>query len=210
MKKIYLFIPALFLSLGLLAQTPAPEVQKVDSLRTDTVGVEESETLSLITEIVEENKTSPFPDKDPVTTTATFTSSNTFTVPQGVFSITVEVWGGGGKGGTRTSNGPGAGGGGGAYSRSVLTVEPGDIYQVEVGVGSSTTAAGGDSWFGSQTTVMAKGGNSVPNNSNAVVMGGSAASGSGDVKYNGGNGATGRNSILGRYGGGGGSSGGSA
>ena len=41
----------------------------------------------------------------------TFNSSGTFTVPAGVSSITVEVWGAGGAGGGATGN-PGAGGGG--------------------------------------------------------------------------------------------------
>ncbi|MBK9338510.1 MAG: HYR domain-containing protein [Lewinellaceae bacterium] len=136
--------------------------------------------------------------------TQTFSSSGTFTVPTGVTSITVECWGGGGKGGTRDSDGVAGGGGGGAYSRKVVAVTPGNTYTVTVGAGSTTVAAGGDSWFGTAATVMAKGGNSVPNNTITGATGGSAASSIGDVTYGGGNGANGNAGA--EYGGGGGSS----
>lgn len=133
------------------------------------------------------------------------TTTSSYTVPPNVFFLDVECWGGGGKGGARTANNNVAlaGGGGGAYSRSIISVTPGNTYTVSVGAGSSTTAAGGDSWFGSNTTVMAKGGNSVGDNSNASGAGGLASAGYGDVRYNGGNGATG---TGGSFGGGGGSS----
>jgi hypothetical protein len=121
---------------------------------------------------------------DPITTPG----SGSFEVPEGVFSITVEVWGGGGKGGTRTSNGRGGGGGGGAYSQSVFTVTPGQIFNYSVGAGSNTTAAGEDTWFGSATTLMAKGGASVPNNNTNGGLGGQATEGFGDIKFNGGRG----------------------
>jgi uncharacterized integral membrane protein len=49
-------------------------------------------------------------------------SDQTFTVPAGVTSITVAVWGGGGGGGARSSNYTGGGGGGGAYAISTLSV----------------------------------------------------------------------------------------
>ena len=71
--------------------------------------------------------------------------SFTFTVPVGVTTVTVEAWGGGGRGGSRTSGSAAyGGGGGGAYSKSVLTVVPGDNYTVNVGQGSTSTSAGGD------------------------------------------------------------------
>lgn len=137
-------------------------------------------------------------------TTDTYTSNGTFEVPPGVTEITVECWGGGGRGGERTgSSGTGGGGGGGAYARSVLSVTPGDTYSVTIGAGSSNTSPGGDSWFGSAATVMAKGGNSAANNSTAGASGGAAASSVGDVRYSGGNGAT----ATGNSGGGGSSAG---
>lgn len=131
--------------------------------------------------------------------------SGTFVVPEGITSITVEVWGGGGRGGSRTSNGRGGGGGGGAYSQSVFSVTPGQSFNYSVGAGSSTTAAGGDTWFGTATTLMAKGGSSVPNNNTNGALGGQATAGFGDIKFNGGRGFNA--SISGpNFSGGGGSS----
>ncbi|MBW3469206.1 beta strand repeat-containing protein [Arthrospiribacter ruber] len=130
----------------------------------------------------------------------------TFSVPTGVTSITVEAWGGGGRGGTRTSNGNSGGGGGGAYSRSVLSVTPGQTFSYTVGAGSTNANAGGESFFGNTSTVMAKGGNSVPNNNVNGATGGQASEGFGAIRFSGGNGATG----SGTFGGGGGSSAGNA
>ena len=138
------------------------------------------------------------------TQTITTTGPNSFTVPAGVTSITVEVWGGGGRGGSRTSNGAAGGGGGGAYSRSVITVTPGQIINYYVGFRSLTSAPGEDSWFSSNTTLMAKGGNSVGENITTGATGGSEADGFGDFKRSGGNGA---NAASGNGGGGGSSAG---
>lgn len=146
-----------------------------------------------------------------------FTSSGTFTVPAGVTSITIECWGGGGAGGGNNSTADGGGGGGGgAYSRKTLSVVPGTVYSYVIGAGGTGTAgsdgtAGGDTWFGSATTVMAKGGSGglrvaggLPG---AGGAGGSAAASVGDVTYSGGNGGRGRNSNTGRGGPGGSSAG---
>ena len=137
----------------------------------------------------------------------TYTNSGSFTVPVGVTEVTVECWGGGGRGGTRTTNGGGAGGGGGAYARSVLTVVPGNIYTVTRGLGSTGTGAGGDSWFGTNTTILAKGGNSVANNGNSGATGGAFGSSIGDVRFAGGDGADGGNGTNVNGGGGGSSAG---
>ena len=137
----------------------------------------------------------------------TFTTPGTanFTVPAGVTSITVQVWGGGGRGGSTSGDAACGGGGGGAFSMSTLLVDPGNSFTVNVGEGSSSTSAGGDSWFGSTSTILAKGGNSVPTNSGSGASGGSAAIGVGSIKYNGGSGAIGTTSGT-DHGGGGGSS----
>jgi hypothetical protein len=138
--------------------------------------------------------------------TQTFNSSGSFTVPPNVTSITIEAWGGGGKGGNKTTgagNG-GGGGGGGAYSRSTITVTPNTSYNYIVGAGSTTTAAGGDSSFGT-SLVLAKGGISVANEISIGAVGG-ATTGVGDIKYAGGSGF----SPAGGGGGGGGSSAGAA
>lgn len=134
--------------------------------------------------------------------TVTYSSTGNWTAPEGVTSVTVEVWGGGGKGGTRTSNGTSGGGGGGAYSRKVVSVIPNTSYTVTVGLGSNTTSPGGDSWFGNATTILAKGGGSVLNNTQTGGTGGDKNQGIGDVVYSGGNGADG----TATYSGGGGSS----
>lgn len=128
--------------------------------------------------------------------------STVWTAPSGVTEVQVEVWGGGGRGGSRSSNGSAGGGGGGAYSRQVVTVVAGHDYTVHVGAGSSTTDAGGDSYFLNTGTVLAKGGGSVAQNSLTGAAGGAAASGVGSVRFSGGDGADG----AGGNGGGGGSS----
>ena len=135
-----------------------------------------------------------------------FTTSGSFTVPAGVTSITVETWGAGGKGSTLSTNMAGGGGGGGAYAKKVIATSPGTVFTVNVGTGATTTAAGGDSWFGSTATVLAKGGNSAADNSSTGANGGVGAPTSiGDVGFvfAGGKGA---NGVAGSYGGGGGSS----
>lgn len=129
------------------------------------------------------------------------TGAGTYTVPDRVTTLMVEVWGGGGRGGN-VNNGHGGGGGGGAYSRSTISVTPGQIINYSVGAGSTTTAAGGDSWFVNSTTILAKGGSSSTNATGA--SGGSSGSGRGDVLYSGGNGA---NSSIVTTGGGGGGAG---
>ena len=137
----------------------------------------------------------------------TYSSSGTFTVPAGVTSVTAQVWGGGGKGGTRTSNGRSGGGGGGAYASSAVTVNALNApYTVTVGTGATTTAAGSDSWFSTTGTVLAKGGQSVANNTTTGASGGLASGSIGTTKWNGGTGVDGAST----YGGGGGSSAGTA
>jgi hypothetical protein len=144
-----------------------------------------------------------------LTQTYTIPGTYTFTIPEGVTSITVQTWGGGGRGGSRTTSTDGTGGGGGgAFSQHTFAVIPGDSYVVVVGSGSSSnTAPGGDSWVSltnvSAASVLAKGGNSAASNSTIGATGGSAASGIGSIKYSGGNGA---NRVSSTSSGGGGSS----
>jgi hypothetical protein len=154
-------------------------------------------------------------------TSQTFIANGTFTVPAGVTSIKVECWGGGGAGGGATGNpAAGGGGGGGSYVRNdAITVIAGQAYTVNVGLGGvgSTGAglAGGDSWFLSATTIIAKGGNggSLASASNSTANG-AAARTTGNLgstapfSYYGGAGGTG--GANGASGGGGGSSAGAA
>ncbi|MFA5974435.1 MAG: PKD-like domain-containing protein, partial [Lentimicrobiaceae bacterium] len=139
-----------------------------------------------------------------------YTTSDTWTCPAGVTSITVECWGGGGRGGAMDATGTHGvgGGGGGAYAKGQVTVVPGNSYTVNVGNGSTTDVAGGDSWFQNSSTVMAKGGNSVPTNQTTGASGGLATASVGTTaKWSGGAGADGTNSGTYYSGGGGGGAG---
>lgn len=129
--------------------------------------------------------------------------ANTFIVPSGITTVQIEAWGGGGKGGTRTTAGTSGGGGGGAYVKKSVPVTAGTTYNLQVGAGSNTatTTIASDTWFSNATTVLAKGGNSVPNNSATGANGG--GTGSIGTLLSGGKGADG---TIGKYGGGGGSS----
>ncbi len=64
-------------------------------------------------------------------------SVQTFTVPTGVSTINVKMWGAGGGGGAYS-----AAGGGGGYTASSLSVTPGQEYQVLVGGGGQSSNAG--------------------------------------------------------------------
>jgi hypothetical protein len=134
------------------------------------------------------------------------TAANTFTVPAGVNSITIEAWGAGGRGGSAIQNGvsnAGGGGGGGAYSKKTIPVTSGATYNLIVGSGGNdVTLNGGNSSFNTNITV-ARGGIGVTTNNLSGGNGGNWVTGDGDYGYSGGNGSSG---IAASYGGGGGSS----
>ncbi len=123
--------------------------------------------------------------------TFSFTSTGaeqSFTVPQGVTSITIQAWGGGGGGGGVASNssnsrGGGGGGAGGSYVQGTIPVVPGEQYSVIVGWGGPGLSAsnggdGGSSIFlkGTTTYFVALGGpgGTVGNNANPWGNGGIA------------------------------------
>lgn len=112
-------------------------------------------------------------------TTKSFTSSGIFTIPCGVTSVTVKVWGAGGGGNNDTNYG----GGGGAFAQSTFAVSSADVYAITVGLGASSGsgAAGGDSSFGS--IVVAKGGKG-----GSFKNGGLVSQSIGDIKFKGGDG----------------------
>jgi hypothetical protein len=154
------------------------------------------------------------------TFTETFSTNSTFTVPAGVYQITVEGWAGGGGGGGRSTSGSGGagGGGGGAYARATINVTPGEIYNVIVGgggaggpEGNNAGSAGPDSYFyktGEANLTLAKGGAGGGGGAGGVGgTGGLAGSCVGDVKFSGGNGAAGTSISPYRSGGGGGGAG---
>ena len=142
-------------------------------------------------------------------TTETFTTNGTFTVPNNVTEIIVECWGAGGGGGRSTSTNTGrGGGGGGAYARSVLTVTPGDPYNLFIGQGgpggnlSALDNSGMATNFGNGV-VVAVGGGGVANNDNTAGAGGLASACTfNDVAFSGGNGVNGSGGNSGAGGGG--------
>jgi hypothetical protein len=98
----------------------------------------------------------------------TYTTAGTYswTVPDGVIRVALEIWGGGG-GGYNDGGGNFAYGGGGGYAFSIVSVVPGEVLTVVVGAGGANQAAvafnaGGTSSVASAassfTTVSATGG----------------------------------------------------
>lgn len=164
--------------------------------------------------------------------TTNFTTAGTFswTVPDGVTSVTVECWGGGGAGGSVTNAGgttgssstAGGGGAGGAYvMKTNIAVTPGNNYTVTVGSGGTPVVLspaegvrsdGGDSWFMDTSTVLAKGGGGGMSKNAprpASGSGGTNLLGSiGDIINMGGLGADGNGAVGVQASGGGGGSGG--
>ena len=143
------------------------------------------------------------------TTPGTFT----FVVPVGTASITVEAWGsGGGAGGSNVFFGGGSGGGG-AYASSVISVLPGQTYQVVVGAGGTGGAGapflgsaengfnGAESKFGASLVLAAGGKGGLGSNAGSTFgAGGLASASSGTIRFSGGNGINGN--TLGGVGGG--------
>ncbi|MBM4381295.1 MAG: hypothetical protein FJ086_18655 [Deltaproteobacteria bacterium] len=72
-----------------------------------------------------------------------FSTSGTFTVPDGVGRVHVRAWGGGGAGGTIDSVAPkqAGGGGGGAYAEDVLELTAGATLSITVGTGGAVSGA---------------------------------------------------------------------
>ena len=133
-------------------------------------------------------------------TTVTYNTSGTytFTVPSGVSSVTVQCWGAGGAGGGVSSNGyfGGAGGAGGAYASKSVAVIAGSNYTINVGQGGNggtgNGPAGGNSWFGTTSTVIAIGGNGGGGNNGSPGIG-TASGNIGSTVYKGGDGTDGFN-----------------
>ena len=144
--------------------------------------------------------------------------TTSWTVPAGVTSIQVEMWGAGGGGGGvsyTTAAGGGAGGGGGAYTRTYLTVTPGqNITGITVpsggAAGTSAGVAGGSpgntTFPGATTANSGAGGNGKTTSSVPAASSGGSAAASPANSYAGGNGSTGSTTTRGGGGGGSGSS----
>lgn len=65
--------------------------------------------------------------------------SQTWTVPAGINQVGVELWGGGGYGYV------GGGGGAGGYARADLEVYPGQVLNLTIGVGATSSQSSGNS-----------------------------------------------------------------
>ncbi len=152
----------------------------------------------------------------PYTTPGTYN----FTVPDGVYAITVSAWGGGGAGGgVTTQDRAGGGGEGGSFVRGTITVTPGQIYTVIVGNGGTgadevTGTSGQASYFATGATKLfnAIGGAGGARGINFGAGGnstntGNIISGSFTSSYYGGNGGSATNASVASSGGGGGSAG---
>ncbi|WP_057939063.1 beta strand repeat-containing protein [Algoriphagus resistens] len=113
------------------------------------------------------------------TQTITATGPSNFTVPHGVTSLNVSIWGAGGGGGFNLGNKGAAGGGGGAFLLATgFPVVSGEVFTYNIGNGgqgqSNTTAStnGAPTSFG---TLTANGGNR--GNSTTAGIGGTAGTG---------------------------------
>ncbi|MFS8130858.1 MAG: beta strand repeat-containing protein [Candidatus Dojkabacteria bacterium] len=155
--------------------------------------------------------------------TFTYTGSDQiYTVPQGVTSIRVKIWGGGGAGGNPGSWTQGYPGGGGGYTTADIEVTPGQNLNVMVGAGGSHTAnslynygGGGPNCGGTDCQYGGQGGGRSAikyNNQDLVTAGGGGGGGSSlqhNYSENGGagggptgdNGLNGENSTSGGRGG---------
>lgn len=127
-----------------------------------------------LTVTYDEAATPPAPNKELIITA---TGAGSWTPPAGVSDIWVGVHGGGGAGGY------GSAGGGGAWSGGDLSVTPGQPISYYVAASqayaqSGAETVGQDTWFGSPTTILAKGANGW--------RGGQASAGFGPSKYSGG------------------------
>ena len=135
-------------------------------------------------------------------TTLTTSSTSPWTIPPGVTSVTVQMWGGGGAGGAALGNSTpngGGGGGGGGYSTTTLTgLTPGNTIAFSIGAGGAgaigaSGTAGGDTSFTGVTTAGGGGGGVLATTSTAGTGGTGSAfnGGAGDIGTSSGGGSGG-------------------
>lgn len=138
--------------------------------------------------------------------------AGTFTVPSGVTSLTVKLWGGGGGGGAGGSTAAGGAGGGGGETTGTIAVTPGETLDIYVGGGGAAGArntSGGGGGGGAFTSIYrggtllalaAGGGGGGGGRSTSTHIGGAGGAGGGVTGVNG-------SASLTNGGGGGGTSG---
>lgn len=99
------------------------------------------------------------------------TTQGTWTVPSGVTTVRLRIWGGGGGGGAG-NGGAGGGGAGGGYSEGFYPVLPGQSFFVTVGNGGSGTGTtGGASSFGTVASATGGSGGSAGSLGSAGTIG---------------------------------------
>lgn len=129
-------------------------------------------------------------------------STDSFTIPSGVTSVTIKTWGAGGGGGDSGGSGYGGAGGGGGYAKAVISVSTGDQFLVTVGsggAGGSGNGLAGDGGGYSSVTLKSPstllvqagaGGGGGGTRSNATGGAGGAGGGSNGVAGSNGSGTT--------------------
>lgn len=119
---------------------------------------------------------------DTLPATYTWTgAAQTFTVPAGVHSLTVEAWGAGGGAGSYSGAYAGAGGGG-AYATTVLSVSPGDEVTIRPGEGGHQPGGGGGAslvWDAAGSLVVVAGAGGGGGTDGGSLLSGSGAGGAG-------------------------------
>ncbi len=111
------------------------------------------------------------------------TNQGIWTVPSGVTTLKLRLWGGGGAGGNGFGT-AGGGGAGGGYSEGYYSVTPGQYFQVSVGSGGAgANTPGSASNFGSVASAGggAAGANGTANTAGLGGTGGGVSAGSGLV-----------------------------
>ena len=127
---------------------------------------------------------------------ATFTTSASFQVPNGVSLVRVRLCGGGGGGGAGTPTLGGGGGGAGGYAEGIVPVTPSQLVPIVVGQGGtagvasgSPAGAGGTSSFG--TLISATGGSGGANGFTFAFGGSPGVGAGGAINISGGYGSDG-------------------
>lgn len=133
-----------------------------------------------------------------------YIASNTFTVPDGVTSVTFECEGAGGAGGGGGTLAAGGGGGGGAYALKTQAVTPGQAYTITVAPNTTGGASNTAGATGASTSVklaaanvclaVGGGGGGAPSGIGGITAGapgsgGAAGSCVGDTRTSGQNGS---------------------
>jgi len=131
------------------------------------------------------------------TTVQTFNTSGSFVVPDEIYKLKIEAWGGGGGGCDVFSGSSQTGGGGGAYGLLIVDVVPGQVINYTVGMGGVN---GVPASAGGSTTIL---GLTCAGGSGGVVTGPASAGGAATGANRGVSGGTGAASFGGSGGSGG-------